>query len=181
MNFTIFFKAVRNVLLNPQRVFVNLKKVTIRNPMLFKYIIIQVNLTAIITVVTLMPASAAISNFRISLPERIIAAPSNSSITIIGKVSDEKNNPLTGVSVKIKGTTKGTLTDIAGKYTITANNGDILVFSILGFVSQEITIGGQTGEYNIQLKEDAKSLTEVVVTALNIKKEKSRLPMPYKL
>jgi len=175
MNFTTFFKAVRNVLLNLQRVFINLIKVTISNPKLFKSVIVQINLTALITVITVIHASAAVSNSGISLPETKVTVPLNSSFNIVGKVSDEKNKPLPGVSVKIKGTTKGTLTDVNGNYDIKVNNDDVLVFSFIGFVSQEITVSGQTGNYNIQLKDDPKALSEVVVTALNIKKEKKSL------
>jgi len=121
-----------------------------------------------------MQTSAAVFTPKISLAERNVTITSNNSFAIKGKVSDQKNQPLPGVSVKIKGTTNGTVTDLSGNYTINANNGDVLVFSFIGFVSQEITIG-QTANYYIQLKEDAKALTEVVVTALNIKKEKKSL------
>ena len=174
MNFTIFFKAVLKVSLNLQRALTSLRKVTIRNPMLFKSAIIKVNITVLITVITLMQANATVSIHRISLAERNVIRVLNSSFVISGKVSDEKSQPLPGVSVKIKGTAKGTVTDVSGNYTIKVDNGDVLIFSFIGFVSQEITIG-QTANYNIQLKEDPKALTEVVVTALNIKKEKKSL------
>ncbi|MCB0742697.1 MAG: carboxypeptidase-like regulatory domain-containing protein, partial [Ignavibacteriae bacterium] len=60
--------------------------------------------------------------------------------TISGTVSDE-TGPLPGVSIIIKGTTKGTETDFDGKYSIQANTGDILVFSFVGMKPQEITVG----------------------------------------
>ena len=60
--------------------------------------------------------------------------------TISGTVSDE-TGPLPGVSIIIKGTTKGTETDFDGKYSIQANTGDILVFSFIGMKPQEITVG----------------------------------------
>ncbi|MHB8206058.1 SusC/RagA family TonB-linked outer membrane protein [Mucilaginibacter sp.] len=175
MNFTTFLKAALNVLLNLQLALTRLRKGICRNPMLFKSVIIRVNIIALITAITLMQASAAVYTHKISLVERNVTITSNNSFTINGKVSDEKNQPLPGVSVKIKGTAIGTVTDVLGNYTIKANNGDVLVFSFIGFVSQEITIGGQTGNYNIQLKDDPKALSEVVVTALNIKKEKKSL------
>jgi TonB-linked SusC/RagA family outer membrane protein len=174
MNFTTFFKAAPDVPLNLQLALTRLRKVTCRNPVLFKSVIIRVNITALITAITLMQTSAAVFTPKISLAERNVTITSNNSFAIKGKVSDQKNQPLPGVSVKIKGTTNGTVTDLSGNYTINANNGDVLVFSFIGFVSQEITIG-QTANYYIQLKEDAKALTEVVVTALNIKKEKKSL------
>ena len=159
MNFTTFFKAVFNVPLNLQPALTRLKKATSRSPMLFKNIIIRVNITALIIAVTLMQASAAVHTHDVSSVEINSTITSNSSLTINGKISDEKGQPLAGVSVKIKGTAKGVATDASGNYTIKADNGDILVFSFIGFVSQEVTIS-QAANYNIQLKEDPKSLTE---------------------
>jgi TonB-linked SusC/RagA family outer membrane protein len=92
-------------------------------------------------------------------------------ITIKGKVSDENGQPLPGVSVSIKGTTKGTVTNITGNYVIEANEGDVLHFTFIGFAPTDITAGSATS-YDVVLKEDSKSLSEVVVTALGIKKEK---------
>ncbi len=91
-----------------------------------------------------------------------------------GMVTDENKNPLPGVSVQLKGTTNGTLTDANGRYTLTANKGQILTFRFLGYVSQEITVKDQTN-INVSLSEDSKSLTEVVVTALGVKKETKRI------
>lgn len=174
MNFTTFFKAVLHVPLNLQPALTRLKKATSRSPMLFKSMIIRVNITALITAFTLMQASAAIYTHDVSSIEKSVTTTSDNSFTINGKVSDEKGQPLAGVSVKVKGTAKGAATDASGNYTIKADNGDVLVFSFIGFVSQEVTIS-QTANYNIQLKDDPKALTEVVVTALNIKKEKKSL------
>lgn len=82
--------------------------------------------------------------------------------TITGVVEDE-SGPLPGVSVLIKGTTYGTSTDFDGNYTIKIKKGDILVFSYLGFKTEEISIGNHTN-LNVLLEEDASSLDEVVVT-----------------
>jgi len=94
--------------------------------------------------------------------------------TVKGKVSNENGQVLPGVSVAIKGTTKGTVTDLSGSFSIEANQGDVLRFTHLGYVPAEIKVG-TTNVYNIILKEDSKGLTEVVVTALGIKKEKKSL------
>lgn len=94
-----------------------------------------------------------------------------SAKTIKGKISDEKGQVLPGVSVTINGTTKGTVSDLSGNFTIEANEGDILRFTFLGYVPTEIKIS-TANVYNVVLKDDSKGLTEVVVTALGIKKEK---------
>ena len=174
MNFTTLYKAVSQIPPSPRLTLTQLKKFIRNNTMLFTSVNKRLTITALITAITVMQTSAFAGIRNISLHERIAAITSNNSFTIDGKVSDEKGAPLPGVSVKIKGTGKGTLTDKLGNYVIKADNGDVLVFSFIGFVSHEITIG-QTENYNIQLKEDPKALTEVVVTALNIKKEKKSL------
>ena len=60
---------------------------------------------------------------------------------ISGTVTDEKGTPLPGVSVQIKSTTRGVATDFDGKYSIEASPGNVLLFSSMGYASQEKTIG----------------------------------------
>jgi TonB-dependent SusC/RagA subfamily outer membrane receptor len=91
-----------------------------------------------------------------------------------GTVTDGKKQPLPGVSVTIKGTTQGTVTDLNGRFLFTVQNGQVLTFKFLGFVTQEITVGDQTN-YNVSLADDSKILNEVVVTALGVKKETRRI------
>jgi len=91
-----------------------------------------------------------------------------------GTVTDENKQPLPGVSVMLKGTSKGTVTDVNGRFLFTVEKGQVLSFRFLGFQPQEITIGEQTN-YNISLAPDNKSLNEVVVTALGVKKETRRI------
>lgn len=80
-----------------------------------------------------------------------------------GTVTEQSTSiPLPGVNVIIKGTTTGTTTDFDGNYQITANNGDIIVFSYVGYATQEIAYSGQS-TLNVQLAEDAAQLEEVVV------------------
>jgi TonB-linked SusC/RagA family outer membrane protein len=85
-------------------------------------------------------------------------------INVTGKVTDQSNGePLPGVSIIVKGTSIGTITDLDGNYTIQSNNDtDVLVFSFLGFLSQEISINGRS-VINVLLEEDIKGLGEVVV------------------
>lgn len=66
------------------------------------------------------------------------------SAQVSGTVSDDSGQPLPGVSVVVKDTATGTTTNFDGKYTINANNGDILVFSYVGFENQEIIVSGST-------------------------------------
>jgi TonB-linked SusC/RagA family outer membrane protein len=92
--------------------------------------------------------------------------------TIKGTVKDANGGPLVGVNIALKGTDKGTQSDVNGNFTIEANAGDILVFTYIGYNKTEVKVTGAT--VNVVLAEDSKSLNEVVVTALGIKKsEKS--------
>lgn len=95
--------------------------------------------------------------------------------TVRGTVVDAKGEPLIGVSVLVKGTTRGTATDVAGKYEIVADDASaVLVFSFVGYVRKEVVVGTQS-EINITLAEDTQNLSEVVVTALGIKRDKRAL------
>jgi len=95
-------------------------------------------------------------------------------IKIGGTVTDENKQPLPGVSVTLKGTTSGTVTDLNGRFLFTVAKGQVLSFKFLGYVPQEVTVGDQVN-YNITLAADTKALNEVVVTALGVKKETRRL------
>ncbi|MCC6726148.1 MAG: SusC/RagA family TonB-linked outer membrane protein, partial [Saprospiraceae bacterium] len=90
-------------------------------------------------------------------------------MNIKGVVSDENAQPLIGATVLVKNTTRGTVTDIDGTYEITANKGDVIVFSFTGFVSQEVAVDGNTS-INISLKEGT-DLSEVVVVAYGQQKK----------
>src|SRR5690606_11386018 len=95
--------------------------------------------------------------------------------TITGKVSDGAGLPLPGVNVIVKGTVNGTSTDFDGNYSITVSGSDaILEFSSLGMSTVEVPIGGRTN-IDITMMEDAQQLSEVVVTALGISREKKSL------
>lgn len=95
---------------------------------------------------------------------------------ISGTVSDEKSVPLPNVTVVVQGTSIGTVTDFDGKFNLDIPQGseNVLVFSSVGFISQEVPIDGQT-TFTITLNTDTQSLDEVVVTALGIKREKKAL------
>lgn len=95
---------------------------------------------------------------------------------ISGKVSTSvENESLPGVTVVIDGTSKGTITDANGNYSISVpNDKAVLTFSFIGYVSQKVNIGDRS-VINVQLITDIKSLDEVVVTALGISREKRSL------
>jgi len=98
----------------------------------------------------------------------------NIQAPITGTIKDETGSALPGVTVLIKGTQTGTQTDVNGKFAINAKPGDVLIISYVGYVSQQVTVGANTN-YDISLAPDAKSLNEVVVTALGIKKSQASL------
>ncbi len=85
--------------------------------------------------------------------------------TVTGKVtSQEDGSALPGVTVSVKGTTRGTTTDSNGGYTLAVDNANVtLVFSFIGFVSEEVALGGRS-KVDVQLVADMQALSEVVVT-----------------
>ena len=96
-------------------------------------------------------------------------------IRISGSVTAQSGDPIPGVNVLIKGTSSGTTTDAQGKYALdTPSPGQAVIFSAIGFISQEKMIGKQS-VINIVLLEDTKMLNEVIVTALGIKREEKSL------
>ncbi|MDT0688660.1 SusC/RagA family TonB-linked outer membrane protein [Salegentibacter sp. F188] len=94
--------------------------------------------------------------------------------TISGTVTDENGLPLPGVNVLIQGTSTGVQTDFDGNYSITATQGDVLVFSFIGLETAEYAVTN-VDEIDVVLAEDASQLDEVVVTALGIEREKKSL------
>ena len=92
---------------------------------------------------------------------------------IVTAASDSQ--PLPGVSVGIKGTSSGAQTDVQGRFNINANINDVLRISYIGFTTQEITVSNTLTELKIVLQSAPNTLNEVVVTALNISKDKKSL------
>lgn len=92
-------------------------------------------------------------------------------VKVTGKVTDKKGTAMPGVNVVVKGTTNGTSTDVEGKFTIDANENDVLVFSFIGFKRIEETVGTHTS-IDLVMEEDIKSLDEVIVTAYNTTTER---------
>lgn len=94
------------------------------------------------------------------------------NVTITGVVKDQSGEPLIGVNVMEKGTTNGSITDVDGKYSVSVKGGKtILVFSYIGYISQEIPVGNQK-TLNVTMKEDTEELEEVVVIGYGTAKKK---------
>ncbi len=108
------------------------------------------------------------TGFSFAYEEKIVSA----LIDVSGKVtSEEDGEELPGVNVLVKGTAIGTVTDVNGNYRIEVPDAEsVLVFSSIGFLSREVTVGNQT-EINVILPPDVKSLEEVVVVGYGTQKK----------
>ncbi len=89
-----------------------------------------------------------------------------------GRVSDEKGEGLPGVTVLVRGTTNGAVTDANGGFSINAPSNGTLVISYVGYNTQEVAINGRSN-INISLKTDAKALEELVVVGYGVQKKES--------
>ncbi|RZT91863.1 TonB-linked SusC/RagA family outer membrane protein [Ancylomarina subtilis] len=131
----------------------------------------KIGVLALLFAIMVLPLSvnANVTN----LPDATLTVATQKLIT--GVVTEENGTSLPGVSIVIKGTTQGTVSDIDGKFEISIpNESSILVFSFIGMLTQEITVSSQS-ELNIVMLADTKQMNEVVVTALGIKREKKAL------
>ncbi|WP_165020671.1 SusC/RagA family TonB-linked outer membrane protein [Dysgonomonas sp. ZJ279] len=91
--------------------------------------------------------------------------------TVVGTVSDEIGEPLYGVSVRVKGTTVGTITDLDGKFTLQVPTGNsVLQFSYISYLSQEVNVANQTN-VTIVLKEDSQMLDDIVVVGYGVQRK----------
>ena len=93
---------------------------------------------------------------------------------VSGIVIDENNEPLIGVNIKVEGSSIGAITDIDGNFNIMAPQGSTLSFTYVGYTPQTVKITDKN-IYEIRLVSDTKQLSEVVVTALGIKREQKAL------
>src|SRR5690606_17924612 len=83
-------------------------------------------------------------------------------VTVSGTVVDNNGEPIPGVTVSVPGTSTGTATDLDGRYALTVPEGSTLVFSFIGFETQQVEVGDRS-VIDITLMEDMTSLDEVVV------------------
>lgn len=127
--------------------------------------------------VAVCPQSAAAN----SGPGRGALQPSNKTgggqyapaDVITGKVLSIDGQPIPGVSITVKGSTRGTSTNAGGTFSIEANKGDVLVFSYIGYTTQEVPVSSST--LSITLLAAERQLNEVVVTALGIQRQAKSL------
>ena len=97
------------------------------------------------------------------------SAIAQNSYTVTGKVSDSNHEPLIGVSIVEKGSSKGVVSDFDGNYKLETHKGATLVFSYVGFVNKEVVVNSQT--INITLQDNQKVLDEVVVVGYGVQKK----------
>lgn len=96
---------------------------------------------------------------------------SMADVSVFGRITDTEDEPLLGVSILVKGTNNGTITDAAGEFQINVPGPKtVLICSYLGYQTQEVTIGKQT-ELMIRLKEVVQDLDEVVVVGYGVQKK----------
>jgi TonB-linked SusC/RagA family outer membrane protein len=108
-------------------------------------------------------------------PENMNAGETQQVRTVSGTVKDSSGSPLPGVTVVIKGTTQGTITNVTGNYTLSKVSGDaMLVFSFVGMKTQEIAVSG-SNVINVVMEEEITSVEEVVVTAFGVTRQKKAL------
>ncbi|MDJ1479450.1 TonB-dependent receptor [Cytophagaceae bacterium YF14B1] len=110
-------------------------------------------------------------NTIVIFPNTTYAEARAKDITVTGTVKDDQNQPLAGVTVIVKGTNIGSISNAEGKYTISVPSQDAtLVFSFIGYVSEEVAIGSRTS-VDVTLVNDVKSLMEVVVVGYGTQKK----------
>ncbi|GAB3967064.1 TonB-dependent receptor [Spirosoma terrae] len=106
------------------------------------------------------------------LPTRLAMDEKNVDILVQGTVTDEKGETLPGVSIIVKGTQRGATTDAEGNYKLDVPNAtSVLIFSYVGYLSQEVSVGNLT-TVNVTLKADDKTLDEIVVVGYGTVKKK---------
>ncbi|MEO0042355.1 MAG: hypothetical protein RL329_1803 [Bacteroidota bacterium] len=113
------------------------------------------------SITCVMPVCA--DNQHVTLKKSIHLSTPVTVQTIVGKVKDKNGEPIIGMSVSIKGTTRGTLTDAEGNFTLDASTGDVLLFTFVGFKTQEVTVTPSTSSLDILMEESASLMSEVTV------------------
>ena len=116
-----------------------------------------------------MPARTAKWVFAIVLVSAALTTSAQNARSVRGRVTGDNNQGMPGVSVMVKGTSRGTTTNANGEYTINANAQDSLVFSYVGFAEEQVGVADRN-QVNVVLKNAGTGLNEVVVTALGIRR-----------
>lgn len=121
-----------------------------------------------------MNKKESIKRLILSVLSLMVAVPllfAQNTVQVSGKVVDIQNEPMIGVSVLEKGTTNGTITDFDGNYQISVRQGATLVFSYIGYITQEKTVSANT--LDVTMDEDMQALDEVVVIGYGVQRKSS--------
>jgi len=94
-------------------------------------------------------------------------------ITVNGNVFTEKNDPLSGVSVNLQGSSFGTITDAQGKFTLQVNKGATLLFTFVGYEEKEVKVNNEKSVGNIQMVSTTSALSEVVVVGYGTQRKRN--------
>ena len=97
-----------------------------------------------------------------AMASSLVIAANAQTVKVTGQVVDDKNEPVIGAYVKVKGSNKGAVTDIDGNYTIDADKNATLVVTYVGMAEQEVKVANRT-LVNVVMKDNANDLNEVVV------------------
>lgn len=112
----------------------------------------------------------SIAYLSITIPIATIAQNNRVSGTVV----DTGRQPLEGVTIRVQGKLMGTATDQEGNFQVNVEQGGVLIISMVGYHTQEITVT-EANNYQLILEADSEDLSEVVVTALGVRKEKAKL------
>ena len=100
-------------------------------------------------------------------------AQQSRTLSVSGRITDPQQQPVPGVTVQIKGTTQGIIADADGRYSITVpSEGSVLIFSCLGYETQDVTVAGRA-VINVIMPEEASQLEETVVIAYGQQRKES--------
>lgn len=126
-------------------------------------------------VVDLLPRLLARNGLQYSVSgEGLVVVSEQQTLSINGLVTDQDGNKLSGATVRVKGSAIGKATDLNGRFEIEVLSGATLVVSFTGYLSKEVNIQ-KNGEVTVALERDDQMLSEVVVTALGVKRERRSL------
>ncbi|MDR0230827.1 MAG: TonB-dependent receptor [Dysgonamonadaceae bacterium] len=114
----------------------------------------------------------ACSVFMLALSVNTVSAETQQTVSISGTITDSSGEPLIGVNVAVKGTSIGTITGMDGTFTLSVAPGATVDVSYIGYLTQSFKVAANGGVHNITLREDSKSLEEVVVIGYGVQKKK---------
>lgn len=135
---------------------------------LFAWLLIVMEIS--VSLLPIHPATAGAGNMGSRTERAVYGQGTPQQITVSGKVVDNKGQALPGVTVLVKGTTRGTTSDAEGTYSIpNVEDEAILVFSYVGMLTKEVTVGGKS-ILNVSLDENAVTMNEVVVVGYATRK-----------